>query len=529
MKKILSIILASVMVIGCFAGCSKSEISSKYDNQKLQFLLDKAFKKTDALKSVSLHTKSDISFGSDETALNAISTVTHLLETEIGNNSKYEMSNETAISINGMESSSYETYYKGGYFYTDRYTGNFKTKITSTEIRGDTDSSLTQIKVSDMKSLEVSQKAKHDFAVAEDDAGEKISIRDCIIVSFSCKNSIIKKQAETSLKNNGTAYTDLEIISGKGEYVVDAQGYLVSQTLEVEAKVATDGEANIMVVKSTADYLNAGKTVDPFDPEDGDYAETDNLEDIAYLDSAMSAAIANSELYITMEASADIYANDEVTGYEREYVRKFSSENKKYFQETYTTYTSKTEKTEPYLSGSYYTDGTYYSASDSHNLYIKSDMDFGTFSATVYSVAATSPADMYFPGIMSSISKEEKGDELVFEFELNPDSQGGINFLGSLFGPYSETFGGDIEAAEKTIKSFKAKSYIDKNGVYYKTEMACDILLKFEEGDVRVQAEQTVNVHNGNDIGVIVFPEFKGYESIDSSTLISGYSSYASS
>ncbi len=522
MKKIISIIISLLCVVSLFSACSGT---SKDENKALQNDIKKAFSKTQKLKSINSYSSSELAFGEEFSNMNTVKTVTSLMESNIGNNDKYEMSTEVELFINGTSNSTYETYYKGGYFYTNKYMGSFKTKIAADELRKDTEIAIPQIKVEDMKSLEIKDDNKYSFAIATNELGEGLSLDDCKIIDFTCKNSVVRKQVEEALKNSGTQFADVEIVSGKGKYVINKKGYLVSAELEMKANVVTDGETGSTVVKTIAEYVDVGKKIDPYDPEDEKHTEIDNLEDIAYLDSAMSAALSNPELYTTMDSSATINVEKENinSGYERTYVRKYSTEKQEYLQETKTLYLSDGEENGPYLSAGYYTDGTYYSASDTTKLYIKSDMDFASFAGVIYAGSATSPADMYSPGIMKSIKKEEKGEELLFTYELNTQSESGIKFIGSLFGPYSETFGGDIETAEKQVKSFKATSYVNKDGVYYKTVMSCELLLKFEEGDVTIKAEQLVNVYDSDKMGVIEFPEFKNYERMDSSALLSGY------
>lgn len=524
MKKLISLALVMLIALMAFSGCTED---SSEDSSELHSAIKKAFKKTEDLSSVEFYTCSEMSFGEEAADMNTIKTVSETIESNIGKNEKYEMSNETEMFINDVSNSTYETYYKNGYYYTDRYMGSFKTKIDAKELRSENDITVPLISVEDMKSLEVKTDSKYTYSLATNELEENISVKGCKIIDFSCKNSLVRKHIEEALENNGTEFAEVEVIAGKGKYVINKKGYLVSASLEMQANVISDGGSDVTAVRTVVDYVDPGKKTDPFDPEEDVYTEINNLEDIAFLNSSMSTALSSSKLYVTMDGSAEIVSegNDEKAGYEREYIRKYSSENEEYFQETKTKYVNGEELSDAFLSGSYYTDGTYYSASDVNKLYIKSAMDFPAFSGVIYAAASTTPADMFAPGMMKSITKKEKGKEFEFSFELNPESEGGIKFIGSLFGPYSETFGGDIESAEKQVKSFKATSYVDENGVYYKTQMTCDILLKFEEGDVQIKAEQVVNVIDGEKMGVIEFPKFEGYENMDSSALLSGYAS----
>ena len=69
-----------------------------------------------------------------------------------------------------------------------------------------------------------------------------------------------------------------------------------------------------------------------------------------------------------------------------------------------------------------------------------------------------------------------------------------------------------------------AKSYVNKDGEYYKTVMECDLLIKFPEGEVEVKAEQSVVVNSINKDEIkFSFPKFEGYEKWDKADLLSAY------
>jgi len=270
-------------------------------------------------------------------------------------------------------------------------------------------------------------------------------------------------------------------------------------------------------------YADVGEEINPYDPEDADYTEVDNLDDIVALNSAMSNSLTTANVDIEFEASADIEQGDSTAGYERTYHRQFNRDNKKYLQEVNTTYFTNGEKGSDILSGSYYTDGMYYNMSEKYNHKVKSEMDFSSFVSTIYSSVSVTPADVYSPAMMKTVEVKGKGDEKIYEFTLNETSDGGLEFLNNLFAPYDGQFGGDVSTAKITVNSFEGKSYVDKNGRYYKTEMKCDIDFGFEEGDVSVKSEQTVLVNDSKESENIEFPEFKGYSKMDSAELISGY------
>ena len=513
MKKVLSVIAAISICVSMFCGCSGN--AGEMSDSKISELINTAFKQNGELDAVNINSKNKVNYSRDTNSVSTVTTV-EKMETSIGNSEKYEMSSEISVEINGNESVSYEEYYKDGFYYTNQYKGNFKTKISIDKLKSGNFGSLTKVGFDDMRTVDVETKAKYTPLNSE-------PLNDCTVITFECKNKALREYLENSLGSEDRTSSDIEIKSGKGKYVIDGNGYLLYEKLTVTATVNNDGAEATTSVTNEIEYLDIGEDVNPYDPEDDDYTEIDDLGAIAELNSAMSAALTSNELYIDMDISTDILQDETSVGYERDYLRKFSYSTESFIQETNTVYKSEGVKGKNYLSAQYYTDGKYYSNSDIYDQKLYSDIDFSSFVSGIYTTTATTPADIYSPSVMKSLTSEDYKDGKVFTFDLNTASDGGQRFLLMLFGPY-EQFGGDVSTAEITVNSFSGKSYLDKNGNYYKTEMSCDIDIKFEEGDVHVAAEQTVNIKDSEQAKDISFPKFKGYEKMDSAELLSAYS-----
>ena len=135
-----------------------------------------------------------------------------------------------------------------------------------------------------------------------------------------------------------------------------------------------------------------------------------------------------------------------------------------------------------------------------------------------------SPASIYTTGMMKDIKSEKVNDDTVYSFNINAESEDGITFVSSIVGPY-ENFGGNFADAEIKVNSFNGKTYVNSEGYYYKTELSCDILVKFTEGDITMKFNQTINASK---IGADVkceFPEFNidEYERMEQSDLLGAF------
>ena len=511
MKKIICISLIITMLASLFIGCGK-----KAEDKDISSLIDEAFANIEELEHINLVNITEVKYDNDD-SVNSVHTETAIKEAFIGNKDKYEMSTEITVSSMGSEAT-YETYYKDGYYYTSRYGGMFKTKMESPDAKNYSAHSLINVKYDDMKTVALKD-------VKEDTSGTEQALK---YISFTCKNKMLKKFIKSSIENSGETFAEsISIVGSDGEYVINKDGYLTSEKLAVTAKITIDGVESTVTVSSKTTYSDIGKEINPYDPEDSDYTEIKDLSTVIALNSAWvnSTSIYDDSVYIEMDMSTDITQGKNKFGYDREYFRKMSMEQENFAQEVKTVYrTDGVKDNEGMYSKQYYTDGRFYNSSDMYGHKIYSDMDFKTYYTGIYSPSFQTPAHIYTTGMMSDIKSDKSGDETVYSFDLNVNSDEGIAFLQMLFSPYDQ-FGGDCAAAEKVINTFSGKSYVDKNGMYYKTVVECDILFKFEEGEVTVKCKQELKIHDASEKDIsIKFPEFEGYEKMDKADLLGSFS-----
>ncbi len=515
MKKAISLALALVLGTSFFAGCGSKTLSESEISKKI----DTAFSLLDKQKSADLtHTVSmNYDFGS---YAYATTTKDEIRETAIGT-SKYEMSDD--ISITGMGSTTtYETFYKNGWFYTDRYGGKLKTKRDADEVSSASRDVFFKVTYADMKTVGLKDTSLSTGVIS--DPKEK----DALAISFTCKVGAMKKYIEEAFQSENRQADDINVTGGSGEYVLSKSGRLISQSLRIKAGITADGESSTVTVSYSTAYKSIDKSVDPYDPEDKEYTEIESLETAQGLQSALYKSLMMNDINMTAEITSDITQQKTSAGYERSYHRIFSGTNKKLLQEVNTKYKSSGKAGADYVSAMYYDGSTYYNRSDMYQHKIYCQMDFNTFFTNIYSGAAKTPADIYLPGMMKDLkSSTAKNGDTVYTFSLQPSSEQGVDFLEMIFSPY-EQFSGDCSTAKVTVNKFSGKCYVNSNGYYYKTEMSCDLKLQFKEGDIAVKATHDIKIDNIGKATEIKFPKFTGYEKIDKSDLLSVYNQSAS-
>ena len=507
MKKILSLLIMLSMLSVLFVGCGETELT----DSQVSSLLKSAFKKTESLENLTAKNYSEVSYDFGSYVYSS-RTENSIREANIGNPEKYEMSSDVVVKSLGAETT-YETYYKDGYYYSSRYGGNFKTKMDLDEIKSTTALSLVKVSYDDMKTVATK--------VAQDDSSG--SNEKMTYISFSCKNKVLKQYLLDSIKGSSDNVESASIKDSDGQYVINEEGYIVSERLSVNAVINVNGEETQSTISVKTVFSDIGDKVNPYDPEDSEYTKVDDLNNVINLYNSMSDVFTSDYLDMEMDITADIKQDKTETGYKRSYSRKLSTDKENFSQEVVTAYKEKDEFGKGYGSRQYFTDGTYYSDSDMTGIKLKSDLEFKEFYTTIYAATAKTPAAIYSTGMMKDLESTKSGEDTVYSFSLNPKSSEGVAFLRSLFGPY-EQFGGDCEAAETKVKNFVGKSYVNKDGEYYKTVMECDLLIKFPEGEVEVKAEQTVVVNSINKDEIkFSFPKFEGYEKWDKADLLSAY------
>ncbi len=508
MKRTLALGVILTLILTIFSGCADKKLT----DSEISSLLNDAFAKTEALENIYAKSLTEVAydFGSSVYSVKTESTVK---ESNIGNNDKYEMSTDVTVKSLGSETT-YETYYKDGFYYTSRYGGNFKTKMDLEDMESSSSVSLIKVAFNDMRTVATK-------TVSENSSGEE---EELTYISFTCKNKVLKEYMQESFAQSGNEFESAVIGGSDGQYVINEDGYLVSEMLSVNATITANGEETEATVSVKTVFSDIGAEVNPYDPEDSEYTKVDDLRDVVELNSAMGAVLTSDNLDMEMEMSTEIMQGETETGYKRNYLRKLSTDGGSFLQEVGTTYSDGKTYGDEYVSRQYYTDGAYYSGSDQTGIKLKCEMDFGEFYTSIYSSTSKSPASVYATGMMKNLKSKKFGDNTVYSFELNPKSKEGVSFLQMLFGPY-EQFGGDCEAAKTTINSFEGKSYVNSKGEYYKTVMECDLLIKFEEGDVAVKCQQTINVNSTNREEInFTFPKFKGYEEWDKADLLGAFS-----
>lgn len=515
MKKAISLALVMILSTSFFTGCgsktlSESEISEKIDNAFT--LLDKQ-KSAEFVHSVSIN----YDFGSYSYAT---TTKDEIRESGIGT-SKYEMSDD--ISVTGMGSTAtYETFYKNGYFYTDRYGGKLKTKRAAKEVSGASRDVFFKVSYNDMKTVGI--KDTDLSAGVTSDSKEQ----DALAISFTCKVGAMKKYIEDAFNSENRQFDDISVTGGSGEYVLSKSGRLISQSLRLKAQITADGEESGVTVSYSTAYKNIDKSVDPYDPEDKEYTEIDNLETAQSLQSALYRSLMLNDINMTSKISSDITQQKTKVGYERTYHRIFSGTDKKLLQEVNTKYNASGKAGADYMSAMYYDGSAYYNRSDMYQHKVYCEMDFNTFFTNIYAEAVKTPADIYLPGMMKDLkSSTAKNGDTVYTFSLQPSSDQGVDFLEMIFAPY-EQFSGDCSTAKVTVNSFSGKCYVNSYGYYYKTEMSCDLKLQFKEGNIAVKSTHDIKLSNIGKVSEIKFPKFTGYEKIDKSDLLSAYNKTSS-
>lgn len=507
LKRIASLILAFGICALCFSGCG----SKKLSNEEISAVTKSAIKKTQQLDNAKITVSNSIGYNYNNRST-TVKTTSAYAGINLNDENGFEMSEDTTVTT-PASSSEYENYYKNGYYYTNRYNGNFKVKKSAKELGLSGYCPLIVFNYEDMKSVGVG-----DEKTSSGESGT--------VITFTPKNSVLKKYIAKALseENSGFDNESINVSGSTGTYTVDKNGYLSHEKLTVNATVTIDGDTVATSLVSEISYTDIGKKVDPYDPEDSDYTEVDDLAPVAGIDNALSKTLSSDSLNMDMSSSGDITMDKQRQGYKRTYNRKYSLSNEQVYQQSTTDYTTANGKKSTSVSGMYYTDGTYYNRSDMYSHKIYSTMSFSEFYSGIFVSASTTPADIYSPGMMRNIKQQKNGDDTIYSFDVNTESDAGKNFFSALFGPYSE-FGGDFGTAEINVKSFSGKTYVNKNGEYYKTEMSIKADIKFKEGSLSVSAAQTVKV---SDIGKkisIKYPNFKEYTNMDKNDLLSASSS----
>ena len=494
MKKILSIVLILSFVLS-FVGCK-----NKNTQENIKNIIDSAFKKNSELKDISIVSEQTVLTRIGDSDSKSVYTI-ELKEKDIGDKDKYEMSSSTVAKVNDQIASSYDTYYKDGYFYTTQYDGNFKKKTDVKDMNVQSEI-LSEIQVEDMKSIEIEA----------DKDGE-------ITVSFSCKTSAIGK--ELNVEN----LDDITINESQGQYVINADGYISNYELSISTETMMDGDAVITKTTKSIDYEEIGEEINPYDPEDEYYMEVENLKDLAALNGAMLSTAAATNIGMDMEIEAQIILEDFETSYKREYKRVLQNDKKLFMQKYETDYFEDGKKSNSAVNSQYYKDGIYQTENSAKSSYYYVELEYPAFINTAFTDLSSTPMDMHSTGLIKEISCKEKNGEKIFTYSLNPKAQKTDSFIAYLFGPYNNfnSFGGNITESEKVVHSFEGKSYLDKDGKYYKTEMSCDITVKFEEGDVRVKAKQTLLVDTEKTDYEINPPSIKDYNKMDTNDFIKSY------
>ncbi len=507
MKRLAALVLSLVIIVLSFAGCAETKLT----DSQISKLLEEAFSNIETLQNINAKSYTEISYDFGSYAYTS-QTESTIRESNIGEKDKYEMSTDVVVKSLGSEST-YETYYKDGYYYSTRYGGNFKTKLSLDDVQSQSSVSLVKVSFDDMKTVATR-------TVEDSSSGDEGKYT---YINFSCKNKVLRKYMQESFENSNGNIESATISGSDGQYVINEDGYIVSEKLSVSAKINVNGEETESVIAVKTVFSDIGEEVNPYDPEDSEYTDVENLENVIQLNSAMTKVFASDFLDMEMEIETEVEQDKTLSGYKRNYKRKLSTDQESFLQEVSTAYGDGKEYGEEYVSRQYFTDGTYYSGSDMTNIKLKSNLEFKEFYATIYAASAKTPAAIYVTGMMRDIKTEKVKSDTVYTFNLNPKTAEGVAFLQSLFGPY-EQFGGDCEAAETVVNNFVGKSYVNKDGEYYKTVMECDLLIKFQEGDVKVKSQQTiiVNSTNKNEIK-FSFPKLEGYEKWDKADLLSAY------
>lgn len=517
MKKLLCLALSLLMVAAIFSGCD-----SNSDAAKIERLIDSATKLNEQLNDLNLTSKTTMYYDYGDTSY-YVENSSDLLVHNLKDAKKYEMSETVSQkSSSSANINNYEVYYKGGYYYTNRYGGSFKSKLNAKDAGIENVGSLINIKYSDMRAV--------GFKTESEEVDQENWGKGYTAITFTCKNSALSNFVNKAAEDDADDFQDVKIKKGEGEYVINKDGYLVYEKLEVTAVITVEGDEITSKTSSEVTYNDIGKEVDPYNPEEKNYVEVESIEHVIAIDSAMSKTLSSNNYVMEMNSAADITQDKTKVGYTRTFKRQQNMTGSEYAQKTLTTYLNDGKKGETLESSQYYTDGRYYQISDMYSQKIYCVMDFSKFVSGIYMKSGVSPASLYTTGLMKNIKVEEVKDDTVYNFNLNTDSEDGITFLSSIVGPY-EGFGGNFNEAEIKVNSFSGKTYVNSEGYYYKTEISCDVLVKFSEGDVFMKYDQTITASDINGTVKCDFPKFKesDFERMEQSDLLGAFSGESTS
>ncbi len=504
-RKLTAIFAALTVFSATFAGCS-----GKISDSEIKAKVTTAVENIKKVTAAKITTVSEASYTYDNSTTK-INTTTEYIGININDPEKLEMSEE--VSTTALNSTSgYEVYYKDGYYYTTRYKGAFKTKISADEAKITNYCPLSAIKYDDMKSVSSGKK------VTSGDGDE-------LVIDFSPKSSIIKKIINDT-EEDAETYESISVTGAEGTYTIDKNGFIAKESLTFSANLEKDGEIMSVKMSTETTYADINGKLDPYDPEEEDYSEVDDLKTVAALNTAMSTTLSAESFDMKSVVSADITLNKKKYSYTTDYNRKYNLDDEVFFQEAVTKYDEEEKESLETVSAMYYTDGIYYNRSDqyAHKVFVR--MNFSEFYSGIFTSTAITPAEHYSTAIMKNVTAKKDGDNTVYSFELNPESDGGKDFFNMIFSSYPE-FSGDIDAAEIKVKKFSGKSYVDKNGNYTKTELSVSATVSFEEGDVTVKSTQTLEVDSIGESVKCKFPDFKDYTAMDKDTLFSAGASSA--
>lgn len=497
MKRILSLTLAALLVATMFAGCSNTP--ANYESA-----IKTAYKKNKNLTDFNVSTINEVFFD------NGTGVYTNTTEKDyrvhaLGDKDKFEMSEETTTST-AYNSTEYDLYYKNGKLYTNRYGGKFVTEIAADETEYLNYNPMLDLKYEDMKSL--SKGTVSDSSNPEN--------KDYTVLLFECKLGAMTEIAKQTLDDK---YQDIKVVSSKGEYQINPEGYLTYQKLNISVTLTDDGKEVNASLLTSVKFENIGDEVNPYDPDEDTYFEIEDLNDAAKLYSAMTATLNSSELEIEYTGDGEIKQDDIDAGYKRTYKKIYSDKNEQLHQTTDTDYYENGKKTSNLFHGQYFKDGVYSNRNDSFQKTIYSKMSYSEFMANMFNGLQLSPAEYLAPGMMKNLSSKSNGeDSTVYSFELNTKSDEGVQFVGSLFGAFVN-FGGDVTTAKVKVKSFSGKSYVDKDGYYVKSEVSCKLIVEFDEGKVEIASNQTINAKTSASVKGLDYPDTKGYDFYDKSEL----------
>lgn len=520
MKKTFCLIVSLIIIImSVFTGCQTDN-----DEATIKNLIDTAFKMNGKLNNLNLSTVTKQYFDYGNTTYMA-KKESEFLAHNLNNTKRYEMSeivktsNSTSAEIGG-----YEEYYKDGYYYTTRYGGAFKIKLAHNEVDVINNGSAVNVKNSDMRSV--------GYKTETDDEDQEKWGKGATTLTFTCKNSLLESFVKDKSEENAQDYDDVKVKSGKGEYVINSDGYLVYEKLVVYAVMNVDGEEVTSKISNEVTYNKINKSVDPYNPEESDYIEIDNMQTIIDITDATTKTVMSDDYIMDMTSSADITQGSVKAGYNRTYKRMQNLTGEEYAQKTITSYNGSegAPNGEPYESSYYYTDGRYYQYSDLYNQKLYCVIDYSKFLDNIYATSSVPPANMYKVGMMKDFSSKETEKGTEYSFSLNTETEDGLTFLSSIVGPY-KNFSGDFSTADIKVNSSKGTMRVDKNGYLYEIDMECDLLVKFQQGDVAIKFEQKINASKIGGNVKCEFPNFSeiDYERVEQSELLGAFTTTESS